>query len=77
MTLLETTSTSITRLKLIYTIRVNKERQLRLETTSTSITRLKRDINANPPFWLIRPWNDKYLDYEIETVLKSLLVIFL
>ena len=46
----------------------------RLETTSTSITRLKRDVGDI----LIRfkdiskTWNDKYLDYEIETCQTAL-----
>ena len=63
---LETTSTSITRLKLWCWI-LSGKLEAWLETTSTSITRLKQD------WWGCRkrsrkyPWNDKYLDYEIET----------
>ena len=39
-----------------------------LETTSTSITRLKLRV-YNHSAARIHTWNDKYLDYEIETIL--------
>ena len=64
---LETTSTSITRLKL--NIEWSLELDRILETTSTSITRLKPVslcVRLPIPF-LKGSWNDKYLDYEIET----------
>ena len=61
---LETTSTSITRLKRNWSIACRY--YCRLETTSTSITRLKlhvlHHVGCN-----VFTWNDKYLDYEIET----------
>ena len=62
---LETTRTSITRLKLEFSKQLGVEAR-RLETTRTSITRLKQRLNFDD--WLKHEtWNDKNLDYEIET----------
>ena len=68
---LETTSTSITRLKpkdhvSLEFAGVINNRCSRLETTSTSITRLKPKDHVSQRCRR-ETWNDKYLDYEIET----------
>ena len=94
---LETTSTSITRLKrAVFWIGWQPLRRLKrqvprlrdwncrcgtdnswivdkLETTSTSITRLKLDGYHYPLQYSALTWNDKYLDYEIETRYKRYL----
>ena len=62
---LETTRTSITRLKLIC-LRFPR-RCYRLETTRTSITRLKLYYRVCERAGSGHTWNDKNLDYEIET----------
>ena len=69
---LETTSTSITRLK-PDSLDFTESNKRWLETTSTSITRLKLSINSRGyTIGRRRSWNDKYLDYEIETTSSRL-----
>ena len=66
---LETTSTSITRLKHPTSGSAHSQ-DSPLETTSTSITRLKLNNIGDGDISVNFSWNDKYLDYEIETPVR-------
>ena len=63
---LEIKRTSITRLKLDYSEAYDLLYKRVLEIKRTSITRLKRHSTGNR-CWHACPWNQKNLDYEIET----------